>query len=93
MKMVWPGPSGVGHVRLAFQPASPGENVTVEKDGVWAWFRLLQDAHLKPLGGGDRYLATFTVGNRNASFEIRANSIVNPFASNQVESFRCPPKL
>ena len=93
MKMSWPGPGGVGHVRLAFQPGEPGEDVTVEKDGVWAWFRMLQDAHLKSRGGADRYLATFTVGNRTASFEIRANSVVNPFASNEIEAFRCPPKL
>jgi type VI secretion system protein ImpL len=91
--MTWPGPSGVGHVRIAFQPQTPGVSTTIEKDGVWAWFRVLQESQLKQSTGADRYLATFKSGDRVATFEIRANSVINPFASNQLELFRCPPKL
>ncbi len=93
VKMVWPGPSGVGHVRLAFQPQGAGEATTIEKDGVWAWFRVLQQSELKESTGSDRYIATFKAGDRKATFEIRANSVINPFASNQLEVFRCPPTL
>jgi type VI secretion system protein ImpL len=92
-KMMWPGPSGVGHVRIAFQPQNPGTPTTIEKDGVWAWFRALQESQLKQSTGADRYVATFKAGDRSATFEIRANSVINPFASNQIELFRCPPKL
>jgi type VI secretion system protein ImpL len=91
--MTWPGPSGVGHVRIAFQPQTSGSTSALEKDGVWAWFRVLQDAQMKQSTGADRYVATFKVGDRVATFEIRANSVINPFASNLLESFRCPPKL
>jgi type VI secretion system protein ImpL len=93
VRMVWPGPSGVGHVRIAFQPQEPGEAATIEQDGVWAWFRVLRQSQFKQSTGADRYVATFAVGNRTASFEIRANSVINPFASNEVELFRCPPRL
>ncbi len=93
VKMTWPGPSGVGHVRIAFSPPSAGEATTIEKDGVWAWFRVLQESQIKQSGGADRYLATFKVGQRSAAFEVRANSVINPFGSNQLELFRCPPKL
>jgi type VI secretion system protein ImpL len=93
VKMTWPGPSGVGHVRIAFQPPSPGEPATIENDGVWAWFRVLQVSQLKQSTGADRFVVTFKAADRSASFEIRANSVINPFASNQLEVFRCPPKL
>jgi type VI secretion system protein ImpL len=93
VKMMWPGPSGVGHVRIAFQPQSPGEPTIIEKDGVWAWFRILQESQLKQSTGADRFVVTFKAADRSASFEIRANSVINPFVSNQLEAFRCPPKL
>jgi type VI secretion system protein ImpL len=93
VKMMWPGPSGVGHVRIAFQPQSPGEPAIIESDGAWAWFRVLQSSQLKQSTGADRFVVTFKVADRSASFEIRANSVINPFASNQLEAFRCPPKL
>jgi type VI secretion system protein ImpL len=89
--MTWPGPSGVGHVRIAFQP--PGDMTTIEKDGVWAWFRVLQENQPRQSTGADRFTVTFKAGDRSASFEIRANSVINPFVSNQIETFRCPPKL
>lgn len=92
VKMQWPGASG-GHVRISFQPQNPGENTTIEKDGVWSWFRVLQESELKQSTGADRYIATFKAGDRSASFEIRANSVINPFAANQLELFRCPPTL
>jgi len=31
IKMTWPGPSAVGHVRIAFSPPSPGEATTMRK--------------------------------------------------------------
>jgi type VI secretion system protein ImpL len=91
VKISWPGPSGIGHVRVAFQPQ--GDGTTLEKDGVWAWFRMLQTSQLRQTGGADRYQATFRAGDRSATFEIRANSVINPFASNMLEVFRCPPRL
>jgi len=91
--MTWPGPSGVGHVRIAFQPQAAGEPTVIEQDGPWALFRVLQASGLKRSTGADRYIATFAVADRSASFEIRANSVINSFANNQLEAFRCPPKL
>jgi len=93
VKMTWPGPSGVGHVRIAFEPQGTGEATVIEKDGAWAWFRVLQASGLRRTTGADRYAVTFRVADRSASFEIRANSVINPFANNQLEGFRCPSKL
>jgi type VI secretion system protein ImpL len=93
VKMQWPGPNGVGQVRVSFQPEDPAGTTTIEKDGVWALFRLLQQSNLKQSTGSDRFTVTFTAGDRSATFEIRANSVINPFAGNQLELFRCPPAL
>src|SRR5262249_34597193 len=93
VKMQWPGPSGIGQVRVSFLPQNPGETTTIQKDGIWALFRLLQESNLKQSTGSDRFNVTFKVGDRDATFEIRANSVINPFAANQLELFRCPPTL
>ncbi len=91
VKMAWPGPTGPAGVRISFQPQ--GTDTAINTDGVWAWFRLLDKAQIKPAGGPDRFNVTFNAGGRSAGFEIRANSVVNPFASNQLQQFRCPPSL
>jgi type VI secretion system protein ImpL len=93
VKVSWPGPSGIGHVRVSFQPQAAGETTTVEKDGTWAWFRMLETSQMKQTTGADRYQVTFKAGDRSAAFEIRANSVINPFASNMLGLFRCPPRL
>ena len=38
----------------------------------------------------ERYTLTFTLGNREATFEIRAASVLNPFAPGVLQDFRCP---
>jgi type VI secretion system protein ImpL len=89
--ITWPGPTGIGHVRVAFQPQ--GANTSLEKDGVWAWFRMLQVFKPSQTTGADRYQVTFKAGDRSATFELRAHSVINPFASDLLGSFRCPPRL
>jgi len=91
VRMVWPGT--VGHVRVTFLPQRAGESTTIERDGVWAWFRVLQDSDMRQSSGADRYNVTFRTGNRSATFELRANSVFNPFGSNAFQVFRCPQRL
>ena len=47
-------------------------------------------ARCKQAGSSDRYTLTFHVGDREASFEIRAGSVLNPFAPGMLHDFRCP---
>jgi type VI secretion system protein ImpL len=92
VRMQWPGTGGSG-VRVSFQPQTPGEQTVMQQDGVWSWFRLLDQAQLRQAGGPDRFNVTFATGKRTATFEIRADSVINPFASNQLSQFRCPSSL
>ena len=41
-------------------------------------------------GSADRYLLDFILGDRTASFEIRAGSVLNPLAPGLLKDFRCP---
>ncbi|GGF11156.1 hypothetical protein GCM10011611_15990 [Aliidongia dinghuensis] len=92
VRMQWPGTGG-SSVRVSFQPQASGEQTTLQQDGVWSWFRLLDQAQLHSAGGPDRFNVTFASGKRTATFEIHADSVINPFASNQLSQFRCPSSL
>ncbi|HTW70241.1 MAG TPA: type VI secretion system membrane subunit TssM [Acetobacteraceae bacterium] len=86
--VTWPG-SGMNTARLVFQPPPAGGGV-LQATGPWALFRLFDQGTLQEEGSPDRYKLTFHVGNREASFEIRAGSVLNPFAPGMLHGFRCP---
>ena len=75
--------------RLVFDPAPTGGGV-LQANGPWALFRLFDQGTLQQAGSSDRYTLTFHVGDREASFEIRAGSVLNPFAPGMLHDFRCP---
>ena len=51
---------------------------------VWA-----RHASAKP-ARRERYTLSFALGNRQATFELRAASVLNPFAPGVLQDFRCP---
>lgn len=91
-KMQWPG-DGPQQVRIAFQPPIAGVPTSIVRDGPWAWFRLLEQAEVVPSSLSDRFLVTFRIGDRKATFELRANSVINPFTMTALGEFRCPDSL
>ncbi|HUB45724.1 MAG TPA: type VI secretion system membrane subunit TssM [Acetobacteraceae bacterium] len=86
--VTWPG-SGMNTARLVFQPPPAGGGV-LQANGPWALFRLFDQGTLQEAGSSDLYRLTFHVGNREASFDIRAGSVLNPFAPGMLHDFRCP---
>ncbi|NYZ14119.1 type VI secretion system membrane subunit TssM [Azospirillum sp. RWY-5-1] len=91
--MKWPGGDGPSTVRLSFGPPLAGQPAGVVRTGPWSLFRFLADQALSRTDQPDRFTLTVTVGDRRATFSLRADSINNPFSSNLMESFRCPPSL
>jgi type VI secretion system protein ImpL len=87
--VTWPGTGGMDSARLVFDPAPKGGDV-LQASGPWALFRLFDQGSLQAAGSSDLYLLTFRVGNREASFKIRAGSVLNPFAPGILHDFRCP---
>ncbi|MCD2517140.1 type VI secretion system membrane subunit TssM [Massilia sp. G4R7] len=86
-----PSGKGGGQVKLEVSPASARS--TVQTEGPWAWFRMLDRAVVEPTPQGERYKVVFDVDGRKAGLELTANSVVNPFRRAVLEQFRCVDKL
>jgi len=82
----WPGPAAGQATVLFEEGAGAGPNKTYQ--GPWALFRLLDDASIQPQSDV-RYLLTLTVAGRTARLTLEAASARNPFARNELRSFRC----
>ncbi|EJM97809.1 type VI secretion system membrane subunit TssM [Phyllobacterium sp. YR531] len=85
----WPG-EGNRSASIAFNP--PGPNSRVTKDGPWAMFHLFDLAQLNG-SSADQFTASFRMGGRRASFDVRVGSILNPFALEALRNFKCPEGL
>ncbi|HEY1935671.1 MAG TPA: type VI secretion system membrane subunit TssM [Acetobacteraceae bacterium] len=88
--VTWPGAAGTNSARLVFSPPPSGGTGVLSASGPWALFRLFGMGTLQQAGSSDRYTLTFQLGSRQASFEIRAGSVLNPFAPGVLQDFRCP---
>jgi type VI secretion system protein ImpL len=87
----WPGPSGSSQARIVFE-TKDGAQAVLSDDGPWAWFRLLDQAKVE-ITTPDRFLVTFKAGERETRYEIRANSVINPFVMKELQAFQCPEAL
>jgi type VI secretion system protein ImpL len=88
----WPGQTG-GRTRVTFSPARSDVVNTVQRDGPWAWFRLLDTAEVQRTSVSDRNTVTFNLGGRTATFQLRAGSALNPFDASALRGFSCPSSL
>jgi type VI secretion system protein ImpL len=89
-QITWPGTTGVQTVRLSFDPPAYGQPAALQDTGPWAMFRMFGRARMKQAESAERYTLTFTSGDREAVFEVRAGSVLNPFAAGVLQDFRCP---
>ena len=88
--VTWPGTNRMNTVRLVFDPPPSGGSAVLQAKGPWALFRLFSQGRLVPAGSSDQYNLTFTVGDRQAVYEVRAGSVLNPFIPGVLRDFRCP---
>jgi type VI secretion system protein ImpL len=89
-EIVWPGPNGMPSTSLSFDPAPAGGSGTLSATGPWALFHLFDRGNLQRSSSADRYTLSFQLGDRQASFEILAGSMLNPFAPGILSGFQCP---
>ncbi len=89
-QITWPGPNHMTNVRLVFDPPPPGGTGVLAQTGPWAMFRLFGQGTLQQAGSPERYTLSFSLGGRGATFELRAGSVMNPFAPGVLQDFRCP---
>ena len=92
VSLKWPGPNPSQGVRIVFETLD-GRQVSSGKEGTWAFFRLLDDATIVPGNAPEKFTLTFQLQGMNASYELRAASVNNPFNLRELQSFRCPDAL
>ena len=88
----WPGPHPNMGVVLAFMTPD-GRVVSQAEDGPWAWLKTLEKTTIERTGLPDLFIATFQVAGNKARYELRANSVYNPFNLVELKNFRCPESL
>jgi type VI secretion system protein ImpL len=91
-KFQWPGPNSSQGVVLSFMTAD-GKAVSEMEEGPWAWFRVLQKSNLERTSLRDVFRVTFQIGGYTAKYELRANSVFNPFNLPELQRFRLPRSL
>ncbi|MFI4988885.1 MAG: type VI secretion system membrane subunit TssM, partial [Alphaproteobacteria bacterium] len=97
-QLQWPGTTGVAEARVAFSAgaadvATTASPLSISLSGPWSLFRLLDKATVARSTLSEKMTVTFALGGHSASFELDANSVVNPFMLDALERFRCPPSL
>ena len=90
--MQWPGPSP-GEVRLEVRTLQSGRSPMKRERGPWAWFRVLDEAQIKPTSRNEIFEVEFDLEGHKVVYELIASSAYNPFRFHELEQFSCPNKL
>ncbi len=86
VKLTWPSQKAGGRVRLQAYPSG----ATLNAEGTWALFRLVERGNPQPSNQPDRLQLTYTLEGARVVFELRAQSVYNPFRLKAIEEFQCP---
>lgn len=92
INMVWPGPERPGHVRIAFT-GREGTEARTSEEGDWAWFRVLARGNIERTQSPDRVRVSFKAADYRAVYELRTQSLANPFTTSDLYRFRAPANL
>ena len=87
----WPGTDGSRLVSFGFD-TNDGKKPHKETEGQWAWFRVLEMAHIQQIDQ-DKYLLTFDIDGLQARYELSASSVDNPFSLRVFDNVRFPSSL
>ena len=97
----WSGEDENKRVRILFEDLNESLHSRTF-DGPWAWFRLQDRSKLTKTSKSNVFLASYevdeAVGNNKTTnhkiiYEIKAQSVNNPFSSNLLGSFTCPESI
>lgn len=87
----WPGTDGSRLVSFGFD-TKDGRKLHRETEGQWAWFKVLEAAHIKKIDQ-TKYLLTFEIEGLQARYELNASSVDNPFSLGVFDTIRFPASL
>ena len=91
--LTWPGPDGTNLIALSFTPLDGSTEVISSETGSWAWLRLIRQGQLSRTELPELFRLRLGSGGYSADFELRANSVENPFDLSMFGNFKCPEKF
>ncbi|MEM9496450.1 MAG: type VI secretion system membrane subunit TssM [Pseudomonadota bacterium] len=90
MPMTWPGPDGTNMITMSFAPVDGSTEVITSQTGAWAFLRLIRSGRLAATDLPEVFRLSLAAGGYNAQFNLRANSVDNPFDLQMFAGFTCP---
>jgi len=91
--MTWPGPDGTNLISLTFSPVDGSGEIISSETGAWAWLRMIRSGQLGRTQLPELFNLTLAKGPFRAQFELRANSVDNPFDLSMFGDFVCPDRF
>lgn len=91
--MTWPGPDGTNLISMMFSPVDGSGEIITSQTGAWAWLRMIRAGNLKRTQLPELFKLTLSKGPYRAQFELRANSVDNPFDLSMFGAFKCPARF
>ena len=88
--MTWPGSNGSNTVTLTLFPLDGGAEIQVSETGAWAWLRMIRKGSLAATSIPELFNLRLGAGGITINYELRANSVDNPFDLKMFGSFSCP---
>ncbi len=92
-RMNWPATGMSERARFSVRSLTTGSFASIATDGPWAWFRLIDKGRTSQTSTSDRFRISFTAEGLESTYEIRADSVINPFMTRELQSMRCPETL
>ena len=93
MPMTWPGPDGTNLISLSFTPVDGTAEAIASETGAWAWLRLIRKGQMQRTDLPELFRLKLSLGPYSAAFDLRANSVENPFDLTMFGNFRCPEQF
>jgi type VI secretion system protein ImpL len=84
----WPG---AGDVTISWQPESSDSKSSIERQGPWALFHLV-DAY-SPTQAGAAVVVSFALGSHYVRYQFKASTNANPLTLPALRQFTCPVGL
>lgn len=88
--MTWPGPDGTNMITLSFAPVNGTAELVTSETGSWAILRLIRKGRLSETALPEAFNLRLAAGGYSANFNLRANSVENPFNLKMFSGFACP---
>jgi len=89
----WPFTDDPESSKINLRFETSGNKTDKRYKGTWAFFKLLDSSRVKSSSSGDKFKVTFNVDDYTAKYELKANSVTNPFNLADLHAFRIPGKL